>query len=286
MALKNLNLKEKKSGIKALHKNALHNTVKSKYAKKEVCKQSSERLWNKLTREKSSKDLKTREQLIMHYAYLVNWVVYRLPLNALKGMDKDDLIGYGTIGLIEAVDRFDHTRNSSFESFAVTRIRGSIYDQLRAQDHLSRGSRKRVKDLLKAAGELEQRLGRYPSDNELAQELSISLEELRQVQQEAQIGIFSLDENRGNGEDALTLTETISSNSESIVDELEETELRKRLEKAINTLPERERTVIGLYHFKQLTFKAIAEIMSFSESRASQLHARAISMLKAKMLAE
>ena len=256
----------------------------TKRSKQNICRKSQERLWSQFGKEEKKKDLKTREQLIMQYAYLVNWVVNRLPINALKGLDREDLIGYGTIGLIESIDRFDQTRNSSFESFAMTRIRGSIYDQLRAADHLSRGSRKKVKSLVKATQEMEQRLGRYPSDNEIAGELKVSLEDLRAIQREAQIGIYSLDESRGHDEDSTTVIDTVSSNDESIVDELQENELKQELTKAIDLLPEREKTVIGLYHYKNLTFKEIAEVMSFSESRASQLHARAISLLKSKMV--
>ena len=263
-------------------KEKLFHTVK--HSKHNICRKSQERLWDKFGKEEKNSNPKTREQLIMQYAYLVNWVVNRLPINALKGLDREDLIGYGTIGLIEAIDRFDQSRNSNFESFAMTRIRGSIYDQLRAADHLSRGSRKRVKNLIKVTQEMEQRLGRYPSDGELAGELKVSLEDLRTVQRESQIGIYSLDDFRGSDESSTTVVDTISSNDDSIIDELTENELKQELTKAIDLLPEREKAVIGLYHYKRLTFKEIAEVMSFSESRASQLHARAISLLKSRMV--
>lgn len=238
--------------------------------------------------EKNKKDVcgksNTRDGLIRKYVYLVNWVVGRLPVTNLRDMDRDDLIGYGTLGLIEAVDRFDPTRNTNFESFAITRIRGSIYDQLRASDWLSRGSRKKVKNLLKATNKLEGELNRYPSNLELAKELSLSLDELRAIQQEAQIGIYSLDEPRDNSDEGNSVVDSISSKSILPLEELEENELKEHLTKAVEALPEREKTVIGLYHYKKLTFKEIAEIMDFSESRASQIHARAISLLKSKML--
>lgn len=253
--------------------------------KRNICRRSNEKLWEKHILEKENKNSENRNELIRKYVHLVNWIVSRLPVTSLKGMDRDDLIGYGTIGLIEAVDRFDPGRNSSFESFAVTRIRGSIYDHLRASDWLTRGSRKRVKNLTKVISELENRLHRYPTDTEIAKELSITLDELRVIQQEAQIGIYSLDEPKDNysGEDT-TIGESISSNSQHLLDKMEENELKELLAKAIDALPERERTVIGLYHYKKLTFKEIAEVMSFSESRASQIHARAILLLKSKML--
>lgn len=251
--------------------------------KKNVCRRSNEKLWAKHCT--GIPNPENRDELIRKYLYLVNWVVSRLPVTSLKGIEKEDLVGYGIVGLIEAVDRFDPGRNTNFESFAIARIRGSIYDQLRASDWLTRSSRKRVKSLLKASSSLENKLGRYPSNKELAEELSISLEELRTIQQEAQIGIFSLDEPRDNySDDNTSLVENVSSNKVSVLEELEENELKNHLIKAIDTLPEREKTVVGLYHYKKLTFKEIAEIMNFSESRASQIHARAISLLKSKML--
>ena len=238
-----------------------------------------------LSNKKQNLSSENRDKLIRKYVYLVNWVVGRLPVSSLKGIDREDLIGYGTIGLIEAVDRFDPTRNSNFGSFAITRIRGSIYDQLRAADWLTRGSRKKVKNLYKATAKLENELGRYPTNNEIAKELTISIEELRAIQQESQIGIFSLDEPRDhNSEDHTTLVDSVSSHDIPFLEGLEEDELKVRLVKAIDTLPEREKAVVGLYHYKRLTFKEIANVMDFSESRASQIHARAISLLKSKLL--
>lgn len=252
--------------------------------KKDTCSQSLKRNFKKDNGNKEPVPQVDRNKFIRKYAYLVNWVVSRLPLNSLKGMERDDLVGYGTIGLIEAVDRFDTSRNTNFESFAIARIRGSIYDQLRAADWLSRGSRKRVKNLFKASATLENKLGRYPTNAELAEELLITPQELRLIQQEAQIGIYSLDEPRDNSEESISVAETISSNCIPLLEKLEENELKDRLTKAVDTLPEKEKIVIGLYHYKKLTFKEIAEVMKFSESRASQIHARAISLLKAKML--
>lgn len=259
--------------------------------KKKICILSNKKLWEKQLQEENnlSKDALAgrlnRDKLIRKYVYLVNWVVGRLPVTSLKGIDREDLIGYGTIGLIEAVDRFDPARNSNFESFAITRIRGSIYDQLRAADWLTRGSRKKVKNLHLVTVKLESKLNRYPTNKEIAEELAISIEELRTIQQEAQIGIFSLDEPRDNySDDHTTLVEGVSSNEVSFLEGLEENELKLRLTKAVDTLPEREKAVVGLYHYKRLTFKEIADIMDFSESRASQIHARAISLLKSKLL--
>ncbi len=253
--------------------------------KKKICALSNKRLWDKQLHGEKNISSENRDELIRKYVYLVNWVVGRLPVLSLKGIDREDLIGYGTIGLIEAVDRFDSARNSNFESFAITRIRGSIYDQLRAADWLTRGSRKKVKNLYKATAKLENELGRYPTNTEIAKELSVSIDELRAIQQEAQIGIFSLDEPRDhNSEDHTTLVDSVSSNEISLLEGLEEDELKIRLAKAIDTLPEREKAVVCLYHYKRLTFKEIAEVMDFSESRASQIHARAISLLKSKLL--
>ena len=289
-----MNIKEIKdeTGNKLRFKGQANNIFRAQEKnKKRTCTLSNKKLWeNHLQQEKNlnqdtSLSRLNRDKLIRKYVYLVNWVVGRLPLTSLKGIDREDLIGYGTIGLIEAVDRFDPERNSSFESFAITRIRGSIYDQLRAADWLTRGSRKKVKNLYKAMAKLENELGRYPTNKEIAQELTLSLEELRAVQQEAQIGIFSLDEPKdSNSDDRTALVDSVSSNEITFLEELEEEELKLRLTKAIDALPEREKTVVSLYHYKRLTFKEIATVMDFSESRASQIHARAISLLKSKLL--
>ncbi len=253
--------------------------------KKKVCALSNKNLWDKQLKEEKNTSSVNRDELIRKYVYLVNWVVGRLPVTSLKGIDREDLVGYGTIGLIEAVDRFDPDRSSNFESFAITRIRGSIYDQLRAADWLTRGSRKKVKNLHKAIAKLENELGRYPTNSEVSKELAITNEELRSIQQEAQIGIFSLDEPRDNNPDDHTaLVDSVSANETPFLDGLEEDELKIRLVKAIDGLPEREKAVVGLYHYKRLTFKEIATVMDFSESRASQIHARAISLLKSKLL--
>lgn len=279
----------------------LHETSRILHAqtklKKKICREANKSSWKKKGLSSSAKGRirlgsqlspltsQKRDELIRKYVSLVNWVVNRLPTNTIKGMEREDLIGYGTVGLIEAVDRFDPTRNTSFQSFAIARIKGAIYDQLRACDWLSRGARKRVKNLIKATQILESRLNRYPTDKELAGELAISLEELRSIQQEAQIGIFSLDEPKvSSDEESSALVDNVSSHETPFLDELEENELKQRLAKAINSLPEKEKTIIGLYHYKKLTFKEIAEVMDFSESRASQVHARAILLLKSKML--
>lgn len=251
------------------------------------CQNVTRNIWDNQNRYKHNQTSRYRDELIRRYVYLVNFIVNRLPINSIKGMDRDDLIGYGTIGLIEAVDRFDPSRNTSFESFATQRIRGSIYDQLRAADLLTRGARKRVKNLYKVTTELEKLLGRYPTDKEIANELKVTLDELRSTQQESQISVFSLDEPKDNyTEDSTTLLDSLSSGTSALLDDLEESELRERLTKAVDTLPEKEKIVVGLYHYKKLTFKEIAEVMNFSESRASQVHARAISLLKSKMLKE
>lgn len=225
-----------------------------------------------------------REKLILKYNYLVKGVVSRLPVYGLRDMDRDDLIGYGTIGLIEAVDRFDPSRNVCFESFAVARIRGAVYDQLRASDLLSRGSRKRVKTLAKAVNKLENELNRYPTDEEISLEMEITLQDLRKIRQEAQVGVYSLDEKKDSTDENSSMLESISSNDCSIQDLMEERELIQALSKAIDCLPEKEKAVVSLYHYNKLTFKEIAHIMSFSESRASQVHAKAVSLLRDKMI--
>lgn len=226
----------------------------------------------------------SRETLILKYSSLVKSIVNRLPVNNIPGIDKEDLISYGTIGLIEAVDRFDTSKNVTFETYASTRIRGAIYDELRTLDVLSRGSRKKVKSLSAAVLRLEAKLNRTPTDSEIVEEMQISLADLRAIRQEADLSVSSLDEKKEYSDEGSSLVESISSNEKSAQEKIEESELLQVLTRAIDCLPERERTVIGLYHYDKLTFKEIAEVMEFSESRASQLHTKAIALLREKMI--
>jgi RNA polymerase sigma factor for flagellar operon FliA len=247
-------------------------------------KAENTRLWARYNQVNKKTEL--REQLIIRYAHLVNWVVGRFPQLETADFDKEDLMGYGTIGLIEAIDRFDNAKDCSFETFATNRIRGAILDFLRSRDFLSRNSRERVKRFNQRLAELESRLGYIPTDEEIKKHLTIENEDLRVLQQESSAVIFSLDaQENGNSseESSVALVDKMPSKTEATEDYAESNLVRDKLAAAIDSLKERERLIISLYHYEKLTFKEIGTILDISESRASQLHQKSLQKLRTIM---
>lgn len=247
-------------------------------------KEESKRLWSKYS--SKNKPAQLRDQLIRRYTYLVKWVIGRFPNIETADFDRDDLLGYGCIGLIEAVDRYNPQQACSFETFAVNRIRGEILDFLRSRDFLSRTTRTRVKRYQVAFAKLESQLGRAPTKVELQQALNITAEELRTVLSHANANIYSLDaaESTKPFEDTkASLVDNLKYEGPSQEDHTESVILKEKLSKAINTLAPRDRLVVALYHYQKLTFKEIGEVLGVSESRASQLHMKVLQKLRVIM---
>lgn len=227
-----------------------------------------------------------REKLILHYLHLVRYVVSRLPISLPVSISVEDLISYGTMGLMEAVERFDLERGLKFETYAVTRIRGAIIDQLRFQDWIPRGVRKRTRDLSEALVRLEESLGRPPNDDELAAELGVSKAKVQVILAESNNLVLSLDDTWGDdsGGSSISMIDTVEDkNSPDPQGEFEAGELRQRLAEAIASLPEREKLLVALYYHENMTLKEIGEIICVSESRVCQLHAQAILRLRQKL---
>ena len=248
-------------------------------------KAENNRLWARYNN-KANRRAEMREQLIIRYAHLVNWVAGRFPHIETADFDKEDLVGYGTIGLIEAIDRFDNTKDCSFETFATSRIRGAILDFLRSRDFLSRNSRERVKRYNTRLAELEKKLGHTASDDEIKKHLAIDDAELRVLKQESSAVIFSLDaQENGNSSDegTVALVDKMPSQTEATESLAEGNLVRDKLPQAIDSLKERERLIISLYHYEKLTFKEIGTILDISESRASQLHQKSLQKLRVMM---
>ncbi len=224
-----------------------------------------------------------RERMILKFAPLVRYVVGRLALVVPRVFDSDDLISYGTIGLIEAVDRFDPARGVSLESFAVDRIRGSVIDALRAADWVPRTSRKRVKDIQRAFVALEEQLGRAPTDEEVCAELELTPAQMRRAKTDAVCTVVSLQRavRTGDDEGTTTLMDCVSDDAPAPSHAMEQGELRQSMVTALRRLDERERHVLSLYYERALTLREIAEVLDISESRVWQLHARAIMRLRA-----
>src|SRR5579859_2363651 len=236
------------------------------------------------TRFAATRDPALRDELITTYAPLVRFVVGRLGIPPSCMLDADDLLSCGTIGLINAIDRFDPTRGSRFESFATTRIRGAVIDHLRSLNWLPRTAMARIRQMEYAIANLEQRLGRPPREDEIAEEANISTSRYRQMLQEAGTIVLSLDAPLG----PLAQEEGLTSLADLLEDErspepdeqVEAQELMALLHVALNELPERERMLLALYYREELTMKEISKIMNVSESRVCQLHIQAILRLR------
>lgn len=227
-----------------------------------------------------------REKLILKYLHLVRYVVSRMPITLPISIATEDLISFGTMGLMEAVERFDPSRGLKFETYAVTRIRGSIIDQLRFHDWIPRGVRRRSKELGQTMHAMEEELGRAPTDEELAERMGVSRHKLQVMLSETQNFMLSLDDTYGNDPSgtSMTLLDMVEDkNSPDPQGEFEAGELRKRLAQAIASLPEREKLLVALYYHENMTLREIGDIISVSESRACQLHAQAILRLRSKL---
>lgn len=234
------------------------------------------------------KDKKVRQELISFYAPLVKQVAGRMVLFTPSGADFDDLLGYGALGLVQAVDSFDPQRGVQFNTFAHSRIRGAILDGIRQLDWRSRGSREREKGLQEALAHLEQRLGRTPTDEELARELGLGLREMQKLWQEtSQSELASLEAafvSPDTGEAEGNLKELLSGPPEQEPErQALRNQLRQELAQAIGRLPEKEKLVVALYYYEELTLKEIGAVLEVTESRVCQLHGRALRRLRGSL---
>jgi len=226
-----------------------------------------------------------RSDLINHYSYLVKITAGRLVTSIPGGMDRDDLVSAGVIGLIKSVDQFDPTRDVKFETYAIALIRGAILEMLRDEDWVPRSIREKLKALDRAQSKLERETGHEPTPRELAEYMQISEEEVSELM--VRIGrtsVYSLDDIVGGGssegDDHVHFVEMIVDENASPSGEVEGKELRRILASGVDRLPERERLVIALYYFEGLTFKEIGRVLGVSESRIYQLHTQAMGRLR------
>jgi len=233
-------------------------------------------------------DQKLRDRLILTYAPLVKYVAGRLGSGLPAHVDEGDLVSYGLLGLIGAIERYDPARDVKFETYAMSRIKGQIIDELRSMDWVPRSVRARARHIERAIAELEARLGRAPTDEEIAKKLGITEEELEESLSEiGRSSIAALDELwtvSGSTGDQVALIDTIE--DESAPDpqgNLSVTEQKEALADAIARLPEREKLVVTLYYYEELTLREIGEVLGVTESRVSQLHTKAILRLKAHL---
>jgi RNA polymerase sigma factor FliA len=242
-------------------------------------------LWQEYRR---SGDQGLRERLILTYAPLVKYVAGRVGSGLPAHVDESDLVQYGLLGLIGAIERYDPGRDVKFETYAVTRIRGSIIDELRAMDWVPRSVRARARDIERAIASLEAKLGHAPTDEEVARQLGVTEEELDDSLEDiGRSSIAALDELwtvSSSSADQIALIDTIEDTHEPQPQSaLDETEMKGALGEAIARLPDRERLVVTLYYYDELTLREIGEVLGVTESRVSQLHTKAVLRLKARL---
>lgn len=233
--------------------------------------------------------MNSREQMIIRHLPLVAFVVSRMSSDgaATLGLDKDDAISYGVEGLIQAVDNFDSTRGTTFASFAIRRVRGSVLDAARRQDPLPRSLRKTAKEIEQASQELAAQLGRWPTQREIAFRMGISLARLQQLQWRASSKLVSLEysmEDRPGGGHGFDLID-----EDSLSDPAQAAERRAALSflaDAVATLCVRDRAIIQLRYGESQPFHEIGRVLGLSESRVCQLHKRIITLLRSELRTE
>lgn len=242
--------------------------------------EGKQKLWEAYAKRKTPE---VQEKIIIEYAGLVKLVAGRLSMYLGYNVEYDDLVGYGTFGLIDAVDKFDYTKGVKFETYASLRIRGAILDQIRKMDWIPRSIRQKQRKIDMAYQSLEQRYGRMASDEEIASELEISVDEFENWQNQTKVtNIISLDEFMEQGAEA-KVEQNLTADFDQPDKIVEKQELKELLIKTLETLTEKEKKVIVLYYYEELTLKEISRILEVSESRISQLHTKALQKMKLRL---
>lgn len=232
-----------------------------------------------------NKDPELREKIILEYAPLVKTVAGRLSMYLGYNVEYEDLVSYGIFGLIDAIDKFDTLKEVKFETYASLRIRGSILDQIRKMDWIPRTIRQKQKRIDAIIKEIEMESGKKATDEEIAKKLGITSEEYDEWQSQMKIsGLVSLNEYVEQGSDvAQDYSQHTTARFESPEENIEKQELTGVLQDALELLTEKERKVITLYYYEELTLKEISNILEVSESRISQLHTKALQKMRGKM---
>ncbi len=223
-----------------------------------------------------------REALILAHYPMVRKVAYRMVSRFPSCVEADDLVTIGTLGLIDAVDRFDMDRSISFSAYARIRVQGAILDELRKEDWVPRSVRNRNARLRGMRDTLKEELGRDPSHAELAGALKVTTARLSEIIEDANIRtLVSMEEKSPGSEEHIS--ELLTSNTATPMEEATRAHVAAMVREALLTLPERERMLVDLYYFRDLSFKEIGEVMDVSESRVSQLHTRMKARLSSKL---
>ncbi|QQY80711.1 RNA polymerase sigma-28 (SigD/FliA/WhiG) subunit [Keratinibaculum paraultunense] len=241
-----------------------------------------DKLWQEYSK---TKDREIKQKLIEEYIYLVKIIAGRMYNYYGSKVEYDDLIGFGVIGLIDSIERYDISKNIKFETYAQIRIKGTIIDNIRKLDWVPRSLRKKSKEIQSSMFKLENKLGRTPSNHELAEYLNISLKEVEDILADTNVfNVVSLENILINKEEYNNIDNKERIKTPEVV--YEEKELKKILADIIDRLPEKEKMVISLYYFDELTYREIGYVLDLSESRISQIHSKAILRLKNQLIKE
>jgi RNA polymerase sigma factor for flagellar operon FliA len=246
--------------------------------------QTEEELWSAYRR---SRDPRIRESFIKQYAPLVKYVAGKVAVGMPHNVEFDDLVGFGVFGLLDAIDKFDPEKNVKFKTYAVTRIRGAIFDELRSIDWVPRSVRQKTREIEETIGSLEAQLGRTVSDQEIASAMGVSEGEfIKTMLKISGTSVLSLNDVwfSGDENDKVSIGDSIEAPSSLNPDVIvEKEEIRRVIIEAINELPDKEKKVLVLYYYEDLTLKEIGQVLEVTESRISQLHTKAILRLRAKL---
>ncbi|MCG8453754.1 MAG: RNA polymerase sigma factor WhiG [Spirochaetales bacterium] len=234
-----------------------------------------------------TKDQSIRDAIVRQYAPLVKYVAGKVSAGMPQSVDFDDLVGFGIFGLFDAIEKFDPDKHVKFKTYAVTRIRGAIFDELRTIDWVPRSVRQKTREIDETVQHLEAKLGRAATDEEVAVEMGMSMEQYNQMMLKVSgTSMMSLNDVWFTGEDndKISIVESIESPNSLRPDAIaEKDEMRRVIVEAISELPEKEKKVLVLYYYEDLTLKEIGKVLDVTESRISQLHTKAISRLRVKL---
>ncbi len=253
-------------------------------AEKTYTEQDELKLWKEY---KEKRNPEIRDRMVKQYAPLVKYVAGKVAVGMPQNVEFDDLVGYGVFGLFDAIEKFDPDKHVKFKTYAVTRIRGAIFDELRAIDWVPRSVRQKSREIEDAIRRLEASLGRAATDAEVAREMNMTDKEFEKTMLRVSgTSILSLNDVWYTGEDndKVSIADSIESpdnfNPDNIV---EKEEVKRVIIQSIQELPEKEKTVLVLYYYEDLTLKEIGKVLEVTESRVSQLHTKAIMRLRAKL---
>lgn len=245
---------------------------------------TEEELWVEY---KKKKDPRVRDAFVKQYAPLVKYVAGKVAVGMPHNIEFDDLVGFGVFGLFDAIEKYDPDKHVKFKTYAVTRIRGAIFDELRSIDWVPRSVRQKTKEIDETVNRLEASLGRAASDQEIASEMNMSMADFQKTMLKISgTSVLSLNDiwYTGDDNDKVSIVDSIESpqslNPDTIV---EKEEIKKVIVQAINELPEKEKKVLVLYYYEDLTLKEIGKVLEVTESRISQLHTKAIMRLRTKL---